>query len=188
MNRSIDVEYIHIANTNRRLIVKPFSLTTQTRSIGEKDSEQTTLEFVPQVCFVGVQPSQKMIPRKSNSDASDCSLCSLHDGDHRSLQVAQKRSLFGYKIHKIDLSKALKTSLEMSQTAQKSPLEAASGGDTRRDRFWTNFGPDFGRAFEVQIELRRDQKSSSRMHMLPRSLRKGFGTVLRSILRRFLSV
>ena len=146
------------------------------------------LESVPQVCFVGGQPSQKMIPRRSHGDGSDCSLCGLHDGDHRSLQVAQRRSLFGYKIHKIELSEALKTTLEMSPTAQKSPLEAASGGDTPRDRFWTNFGPDFGRDFEVQIELRRDQKSSSRMHMLPRSLRKGFGTVLRSILRRFLSV
>ena len=163
-------------------------MTTHTRSVGQKDSELTTLEFVPEVCFVGVQPSQKMIPRKSHCDGSDCSLCSLHDGDHRSLQVAQKRSLFGYKIHKINLSKALKTSLEMSQTAQKSPLEVASSGDTPRDQFSTNFGPVFGSDFEVQIELRRDQKSSSRMHMLPRSLRNGFGTVLRSILRRFLSV
>ena len=142
---------------------------------------------MPQICFVGGQPSQKMIPRRSHGDGSDCSLCGLHDGDHRSLQVAQRRSLFGYKIHKIDLSKALKTSLEMSQTAQKSPLEAASGGDSPRDRFWTNFGPVFGRDFDVQIELRRDQKSSSKKHMLPRSLRKRFGTVLTSILGRFLS-
>ena len=130
-------------------MVNPFSITIQTRSVDEKGSELTTLEFVPQVCFVGVQPSQKMIPRKSHGDGSDCSLCSLHDGDHRSLQVAQRRSLFGYKIHKIELSEALKTTLEMSPTAQKSPLEAASGGDTPRDRFWTNFGSDFGGDFEV---------------------------------------
>ena len=124
-----------------------------------------------------------MIPRRNHGDGSDCSLCSLHDGDHRSLQVAQKRSLFGYKIHKIELSEALKTTLEMSPTAQKSPLEAASGGDTPRDRFWTNFGPVFGRDFEVQIELRRDQKSSSRMHMLlrPRLLVLDFSSLLSSI-------
>ena len=188
MIRIIDVEYKRIRNISRKLIANPFSITIQTRSIGLKGSEVSTLAFVTQVYFVGGQVSQKMSARKSHGDGSDCSLCSLHDGDHRSLQVAQKRSLFGYKIHKINLSKALKTSLEMSQTAQKSPLEAPSGGVTPRDRFWTNFGPDFGRDFEVQIELRRDQKSSSRMHMLPRSLRNGFGTVLRSILRRFLSV
>ena len=90
-----------------------------------------------------------MIPRKSHGDGSYCSPCGLHDGDHSSLQVAQRRSLFGYKIHKIDLSEALKTSLEISQTAQKSPLEAASDGEIPRDRFWTNFGLDFGRGFEV---------------------------------------
>ena len=78
-----------------------------------------------------------MIPRRSHGDGSDCSLCGLHDGDHRSLQVAQRRSLFGYKIHKIELSEALKTTLEMSPTAQKSPLEAASGGDTLE----IDFGP-----------------------------------------------
>ena len=117
MNRSIDVEYKHIADTNRKLNVNPFSITTQTRSVGQKDSELTTLEFVPQVCFVGVQPSQMMSARKSHGDGSDCSLCSLHDGDHSSLQVAQRRSLFGYKINNIDLSEALKTSLETSQTA-----------------------------------------------------------------------
>ena len=147
MNRSIDVEYKHIANANRKSMANPFSRRTQTTSVDQKGSELTTLEFVPQVCFARRQPSQRMIPRRNHGDGSDCSLCSLHDGDHRSLQVAQKRSLFGYKIHKIDLSKALKTSLEMSQTAQKSPLEAASGGDTPRDRFWTNFGPHFGRDF-----------------------------------------
>ena len=128
-----------------------------------------------------------MSARKSHSDDSYCPLCSLHDGDHSSLQVAQRRSLFGYKIYKIELSEASKTTFEMSPTAQKSPLEAASGWDTPRDRFWTNFGPVVGSDFEVQIELRRDQKSSSRMHMLPRSLRKRFGTVLRSSLGRFLS-
>ena len=149
MNRSIDVEYKHIANTNRKLVVNPFSITPQTRSVGQKDSELTTLEFVPQGCFVGVQPSQKMIPRKSHGDGSDCLLCSLHDGDHSSLQVAQRRSLFGHTIHKIDFTEAFKTSLETSQTAQKSSLEAASGGDTPRDRFWTNFGPDFERDFKI---------------------------------------
>ena len=56
-----------------------------------------------------------------------------------------------------------------------------------RDRFWTNFGLDFGRGFEVLIELRWDQKSSSRKHMLPRSIWRRFGTVLTSILRRFWS-
>ena len=90
-----------------------------------------------------------MIPGRNHGDGSDCSLYSLHDGDHRSLQVAEKRSLFGYKIHKIELSKALKTSLEMSQTAQKSPLEAASGGDTPRDRVWINSGPNFGSDSEI---------------------------------------
>ena len=80
-----------------------------------------------------------MIPRRRRGDGSDCSLCGLHDGDHRSLQVAQRRSLFGYKIHKIEFSEALKTTLEMSPTAQKSPLEAASGGDTPRDRFENEF-------------------------------------------------
>ena len=128
-----------------------------------------------------------MIPRRNHGDGSDCSLCSLHEGDHRSLQVAQRRSLFGYNIYKIELSEALKTILEMSPTAQKSPLEAASGGDTPRDRFWTNFGTVFGTDFKVQIELRRDEKSRSKKHMLPRSLWKRFGTVLRWILRRFWS-
>ena len=119
INRSIDVEYKHIANANRKLIVNSFWVTTQTRSVGQKDSELTTLEFVPQVCFIGGWTSQKMIPRRSHGDGSDCSLCGLHDGDHRSLQVAQRRSLFGYQIHKIDLSEAMKTILEISQTAQK---------------------------------------------------------------------
>ena len=129
-----------------------------------------------------------MIPRRNHGDGSDCLLCGLHDGDHESLQVAQRRFLFGYEIYKIELSEALKTTLEISPTAQKSPLEAASGGDTPRDRFRTNFGPVFGRDFEVQTELRRHQKSSAKKHLLPVSLRKGFGTVLTSILRRFLSV
>ena len=40
------------------------------------------------------------------------------------------------------------------------PLEAASGEDTPRDRFWTNFGLDFGRVLELEIELRWDQKWS----------------------------
>ena len=88
---------------------------------------------MPQVCFVGVQPSQKMIPRKSHGDGSDCPLCSLHDGDLSSLQGGQRLSLFGYRIQKIDFSEALKTGLDTSQTPQKLPSEAASGEDTPRD-------------------------------------------------------
>ena len=149
MIRIIDVEYKHVANANRKLIANPFSITTQTRSVDQKGSEPTTLEFVPQVCFVGVQTSQKMSPRKSHGDGSDCPLCSLHDGDLSSLQVAQRLSLFGYKIETIGCSEASKTGLEMSQTPQKLSLEAASGEDTPRDRFWTNFGPHFGRYFEL---------------------------------------
>ena len=49
----------------------------------------------------------------------------------------------------IDFSEALKTGLETSQTPQKLPLEAASGENTSRDRFWTNFGLVFGNDFEV---------------------------------------
>ena len=52
------------------------------------------------------------------------------------------------KYKKIDFPETLKTGLETSQTPQKLPLEAASGEDTPRDRFWTNFGLDFGRGFE----------------------------------------
>ena len=174
-------------NTNRKLIANPFSITTQKRSVDQKSSELTALEFVTQVCAVGGQASQKMSARKSHGDGSDCPLCSLHDGDLSSLQGGQRLSLFGYRIQKIDFSEALKTGLETSQTPQKLPSEAASGEDTPRDRFWTNFGRDFGRGFEVQIELRWDQKSSSRKHMLPRAIRKRFGTVLISILRRFWS-
>ena len=87
MIRRIDVEYKRIAN--------PFSITTQTRSVDQKGSELTTLEFVTQVRIVGVQASQKMSARKSHGDGSDCPLCSLHDGDRSSLQVAQRVSLFG---------------------------------------------------------------------------------------------
>ena len=144
MMRIIDVEYKRIGNTNRKLIANPFSITTQTRSVDQKGSELTTLEFVTQVCFVGVQASQKMSARKSHGDGSDCPLCSLHDGDLSSLQVAQRLSLFVYRIHKCDFSEALKTCLDMSQTPQNLPLEAASGEDTPADRFWTDFGPDFG--------------------------------------------
>ena len=39
--------------------------------------------------------------------------------------------------------------LEMSERPPKPPLEAASGEDTSRERFWTNFGPDFGMDFEL---------------------------------------
>ena len=39
--------------------------------------------------------------------------------------------------------------LETSERPPKLPLEAASDEDTPRDRFWTNFGPDFGRDFEL---------------------------------------
>ena len=86
MTRIIDVEYKRIGNTNRKLIANPFSITTQTRSVDKKGSEMTTLEFVTQVCFVGVQAFQKMSARKNHSDGSDCSLCSLHDGDLGGLQ------------------------------------------------------------------------------------------------------
>ena len=48
-----------------------------------------------------------MIPRKSHGDGSYYSPCSLHDGDHSSLQVARRRSLFGYKINNIDLENEL---------------------------------------------------------------------------------
>ena len=63
-------------STHRKLIVNPFSIITQTKSIGQQGSELTdNAGIVPQVCFVGVQPSQKMIPRKSHGDGSDCPLC-----------------------------------------------------------------------------------------------------------------
>ena len=90
-----------------------------------------------------------MSARKSHSDDSDCPLCSLHAGDHSSLQVAQGLSLFGYKNTKNDFSEALKMGSETSQRPPKLPLEAASGEDTPRERFWTNFGPVFGRDFDV---------------------------------------
>ena len=170
------LEYKRIRNTNRKLIACPLSIITQ-----------ATLEFGTQICFARVQASQKMSARNSHGDGSDCPLCSLHDGDLGSLQGDLRLSLFGNKLPKNNFSEALKTSLETSQTAQKSPLEAASGGDTPRDRCWTNFGIDFGSDFEVQIELRKDQKSSSKKHMLPRSLQKRFGIVLRSILGQLLS-
>ena len=108
-----------------------------------------TLEFVTPVCFVGVETSQKMSARKSHGGGRDCPPCSLHDGDLSSLQGAQRLSLFGYRIQKIDFPETLKTGLETSQTSQKLPLEAASGEDTPRDRFWTNFGSHFGRDFGV---------------------------------------
>ena len=104
MTRIIDVEYKRIGNTNRKLIASPFSITTQTRSDDQKGSELTTVEFVTQVCFVGVQASQKMSARKSHGDGSDCPLCSLHDGDLSSLQGAQRLSLFGCEIQKIHFS------------------------------------------------------------------------------------
>ena len=148
MIRSIDVEYkrIEILTENLSQIL---SQSTQTRSVDQKGSELSTLKFVTQVCFVGVQTFQKVSARKSECDGSDCPVCSLQDGNLSSLLVARSLSLFGYKISKIDLSEALKTSLEASQTPQKSPLEAASGEDTPRDRFWTNFGPHFGRDFKL---------------------------------------
>ena len=95
MIRIIDVEYKHIANTNRKLIANPFLIITQTRSVDQKGSELTTLECVTQVCFVAVQASQKMSAMKSYGDGRDCPPCSLHDGDLSSLQVAQRLSLFG---------------------------------------------------------------------------------------------
>ena len=136
-------------NTNRKLIANPFTISTQTRSVYQKGSELTTLEIVTQACFVGVQASQKMSARKRPGGGSDCQLCSLHDGDLSSLQVALRLSLFGYKIQKNKFSEALKTSLETSQTPQKLPLETASGDNTPRKWFWTNFQPDFGSDFEV---------------------------------------
>ena len=90
-----------------------------------------------------------MSARKRHGGGSDCPLCSLRDGDLSSLQGAQRLSLFAYEIQKIDFPETLKTGLETSRTRQKLPLEAASGEDNPRDRFWTNFGLDFGRGFEV---------------------------------------
>ena len=52
-------------------------------------------------------------------------------------------------MQKNDFSEAVKMGLETSQTLQKLPLEAASGEDTSRDRFWTNSGPDFGSDVEL---------------------------------------
>ena len=71
MIRIIDVEYKRIRNMSGKLIANPFSITTQTRSVDQKGSELTTLEFVTRVCFVGVQASQKMSTRKSHGDGSD---------------------------------------------------------------------------------------------------------------------
>ena len=148
MIRSIDGEYKRIEILTENLS-QVLSQSTQTRSVDEKGSELLTLNFVTQVCFVRVQASQKMSARKSHGDGSDCPLCSLHDGDLSSLQGGQRLSLFGNKIQKNNFSEALKTGLETSQTLQKLPLEAASGEDTPRDRFWTSFGPDF----ESDVEL-----------------------------------
>ena len=133
--RIIDVEYKRIGHTNRKLIANPFSVTTQTRSIGLKGSEVSTLEFVTQVYFVGGQASQRVSARKSHGDGSDCPLCSLHDGDLGSLQGGPRLSLFGNKIHKNNFSEALKTGLDTSQTLQtlSLDLEGASGEDTPRD-------------------------------------------------------
>ena len=46
-------------------------------------------------------------------------------------------------------SEALKIGLETSQRPPKLPLEAASGEEAPGDRFWTNFGLDFGEGFEL---------------------------------------
>ena len=113
----IDVGYKRIGSTNRKPIANHFSITTRTRRLDKEGSEMTTLNFVTQVCFVSVQTFQKMSARKSHGDGSDCPLCSLHDGDFNSLHVAQRLSLFGYRIHKFALSEALKTCLEASQTS-----------------------------------------------------------------------
>ena len=112
MIRIIDVEYKRIRNISGKLIANPFSITTQTRSIGLKGSEVSTLAFVTQVYFVGGQVSQKMSARKSHGDGSDCPLCSLHDGDLGSLHGGPRLSLFGNKIQKNIFSEALKTGLE----------------------------------------------------------------------------
>ena len=63
--------------------------------------------------------------------------------------VVKTMVAFGYRMQKIDVSEELKTGLETPQAHQKLPLEASSGEDTPRDRFWTNFGPHFGKDFEV---------------------------------------
>ena len=53
-----------------------------------------TLEFVTQVCFVGVQTLQNL----SHGDGYDCPPCNVHDGDLSCLQVAERFPLFGYKL------------------------------------------------------------------------------------------
>ena len=98
MSGIIDVEYEHIGNNVGELIANPFSITIQTRSVDKDGSEMTTLDFVTQVCFVGVQTFQKMSARKSHGDGSNCPPCSLHDGDLSCLQVVQRLSLSGYEI------------------------------------------------------------------------------------------
>ena len=98
MSGIIDVEYKHIGNTVGQLIANPFSITTQTRSVDKEGFEMKILEFVTQVCFVGVQTLQNLSESKSHGDGNDCPPCSVHDGDLSCLQVAERFSLFGYKV------------------------------------------------------------------------------------------
>ena len=98
MSGIIDVEYKHIGNTVGELIANPFSTTTQTRNVDKEGSEMKTLEIMTQVCFVGVQTFQNLSERKSHGDGNDCPPCSVHDGDLSCLQVAERLSLFGYKL------------------------------------------------------------------------------------------
>ena len=98
MSGIIDVEYKHIGNTVGELIANPFSIITQTRSADKEGSAMKTMEFVTQVCFVGVQTLQNLSESKSHGDSNDCPPCSVHDGDLSCLQVAETLSLFGYKI------------------------------------------------------------------------------------------
>ena len=97
MSGIIDVEYKHIGNTVGELIANPFSIITQTRSVDKEGSAMKTLEFVTQVCFVGVQTFQNLSERKSHGDGNDCPPCSVHDGNLNCSQAAERLSLFGYE-------------------------------------------------------------------------------------------
>ena len=78
MSGIIDVEHKHIGNTVGELIANPFSITTQTRSVDEEGSGMKALEFVTEVCFVGVQTFQNLHERKSHGDGNDWPPCSVH--------------------------------------------------------------------------------------------------------------
>ena len=98
MSGIIDVEYKHIGNTVGERIANPFTITTQPRSVDKETSGMKTFEFVTEVCFVGAQTFQNLSERKSHRDGNDCPPCSVHDGDLSCLQVAERLSLFGYKL------------------------------------------------------------------------------------------